>query len=166
MSILPTKDSDDSKMQELCSNQPAHQLRVESQGTPGWHVSWPVAVQRLHSNDKQIVSPPFEVAGAVFRLMLKPKEIGKGKGKSGFRHARGQGHVELKCEVGSDVTLADLCFSVSINGRRSMSVTHNFARTPVGCFPRGTEDWDFAGAVNKCLVPPAFTVHLDLEPSL
>jgi len=146
------------------SSQSMHQLRVDYLGMRGWYVSWPVAVHRLQTTDKQIVSPAFEVAGAVFRLMLKPREMATGRGKSGFRHARGRGHVELKCVGGSDVTLADLHLSLTIKGKRLGPISHNFASTPVVCLPR--EEWNFAGAVDNSSTNQIFTVHLHLVPSM
>jgi len=146
-----------------CSSQLVRQLRVECFGTQGWHVNWPVAVARLKSSDKQIVSPAFEVMGAVFKLMLKPKAMGNGKGESGFRKAKGRGHIELKCEVGSAATLPAMVFSFTINGICRGPVIHDFTGAPVACLPRETE-WNFLGAVDKSSPTQnqTFTVHLDI----
>lgn len=157
----------ESKLEDVLDrpSQIARQLRVTCLDTQGWNISWPVAVQRLQTNDKQIVSQAFEVAGAVFRLMLKPREMTTGTGKSGFRLAHGHGHVELKCEVGSDLTLADLHLSLTINGKRLGPSRHNFACTPVACLPREAQEWNFARAADKS-APQLFTVHVNLVPSM
>jgi len=133
-----------------CSSQLVRQLRVECFGTQGWHVNWPVAVARLKSSDKQIVSPAFEA-------------MGNGKGESGFRKAKGRGHIELKCEVGSAATLPAMVFSFTINGICRGPVIHDFTGAPVACLPRETE-WNFLGAVDKSSPTQnqTFTVHLDI----
>jgi len=167
LSFKAAQETRSSRLREIrgSSPEPVRQLRVEFLDTKRWNVVWPVVVQRLQTSDRQIVSPPFEVAGAVFRLMLKPKEPSKGKGKLGFRHARGRGHVELKCEVGSDITVTDLRLSLTINGKRRGPMSHSFTRAQIACLPQDVEEWDFAGAVSHSSNPHTFAVRLHIESS-
>jgi len=140
------------------------QLSIQCFGTQGCCVSWPVASQRLQSSDKQIISPAFEVFEAIFKLMLKPKELGSGKGKSGFRKARGRGYVELKCEVGSAVRLPEMQFSLAIDGTCRGPFTHDFTHVPVACLPRECDEWNFADYVDTSMSPHIFTIILHIAP--
>lgn len=128
-------------------------------------VFWPVAAQKLQGKDKQIVSPTFELLPDIaFRLMVKAKAIGEGKGQASFRKAKGRGYIELKCEASSSVCVPPMrfCLSLASGGQTRPPcgpVSHAFADTPVCSLPEFV--WDFDSAVESASM--TFAVRLEVQ---
>lgn len=140
--------------------------------TDAWGVSrvwWSVEARKLDGNDKQAVSPTFELvardARVAFKIMLFPAAAAAGKGQSSFKKARGQGVVQLKCE--SDPLPAAVHFFVRISvGSAPLRgpVAHSFSRSAVCGLPAEMERFDFRAAVDRG--NRMFTVCLELAPQL
>lgn len=134
---------------------------------------WTVDARRLRGNDKQVVSPSFEMCfgdglpKAVFKLMLYPIVVSSCKGGASFKMARSWGYVQLKCESELPRADADLSVAISVgDGARSQPwrgpVVHNFSSNAV-CGPSRPEDqWDFGAAVDEASM--TFAVRVEVAP--
>ncbi|CAK8995822.1 Tyr recombinase domain-containing protein [Durusdinium trenchii] len=81
-------------------------------------VRWKVDARKLDSQEKQILSPEFELqlpglGLKPFRIMILAKET-KGKGGRGFVKAGGKGRLFVKCETSSLAQARAMAFRVSV----------------------------------------------------
>merc|ERR1719424_210677 len=66
-------------------------------------IIWTVDARKLEKNDKQAVSPQFELCfgprcpSVIFQIMISPKVINEGKGGCCFKKSHGQGSLQLRC---------------------------------------------------------------------
>merc|ERR1712187_757942 len=117
-----------------------------------FRICWTVDARKLRGNDKQAVSPPFDLSfgtrlpNVTFKMMIYPKIIHAEKGGASFKKARGKGHIQLKCESELPAGSAKVSFCLSIGSKNSMKtprgpVFHDFSSSAVCGL---SEEWDFA----------------------
>lgn len=114
-------------------------------------VRWTVDARKLESQDKQILSPQFDLyskEGTItpFRLMILAKET-RGKGCRGFCKAKGHGRLFMKCESSSVSEMAPVAFRVTVGPgtaaeKSKVLEAHQFADHSCCPFQEGKEDWD------------------------
>jgi hypothetical protein len=140
-----------------------------------YRVTWTADARKLRSNDKQAVSPPFELSlgpqfpRVIFKMMAYPKIMGDGKGGASFKKANGRGFVQLKCESELTDVVGAITFRISIGNAPTAQaprgpVAHNFASSAVCGLPRenGVEEWDFSAVVDQESL--TFVVCLEMMP--
>eukprot|EP00929_Paragymnodinium_shiwhaense_P115671 TRINITY_DN8468_c0_g1_i1.p1 TRINITY_DN8468_c0_g1~~TRINITY_DN8468_c0_g1_i1.p1 ORF type:complete len:432 (+),score=86.02 TRINITY_DN8468_c0_g1_i1:225-1520(+) len=150
----------------------------------GYMIAWNVDARKLRGNDKQAVSPAFEVpllypsvevATGIFKMMIYPKAVSDGKGGSSFKKARGRGIVQVKCE--SDLPFREagrVRFRISVgNGRERPAqqhghawelrgpAEHDFSHNAVAGLPKEKEEWDFNAVTDQESL--TFEVRLELQ---
>jgi len=87
------------------SPQPQTLTRVFSISRNAFRINWTVDARKLRGNDKQAVSPPFELSfgpghpSVTFKMMIYPKVSSENKGGASFKKAKGKGSIQLKCEA-------------------------------------------------------------------
>jgi len=99
-------------------------------------LDWTVDSRKLNSDNRQIVSPSFELLcgpreeSTTFKLIIFPVAS---KRERSFKQANGKGYVKLKCETPLGESVGNLEFRISIgNGQEFKSprppvpVVHNF----------------------------------------
>lgn len=154
--------------------QPQTLTRHYSTNSGYFRVHWTVDARKLRGNDKQAVSPPFELSfgnqfpNVTFKLMLYPKVVNDAKGGASFKKARGRGYVQLKCEAELSEAIANVSFRVSIGSGVSMQeprgpVSHNFSSSAVCGLPKEQEEWDFSNVVDQESM--TFVVCLEIVPA-
>jgi hypothetical protein len=139
-----------------------------------YRVCWTVDGRKLRGNEKQTVSPPFELSfgpdhpNVTFKMMIYPEMINEGKGGSCFRKSNGRGFVQLKCEAELPASIAKVTFRISIGSGKNMKeargpVEHDFASSAVCGLPKDREIWDFQEVVNQN--SQTFVVCLEIVPT-
>jgi hypothetical protein len=136
----------------------ARQIKVDKFGTGtgvmGVAVDWPVDASKFKGNDRQIVSPSFEISpGVACKLMIQPNFVGERKGQGGFKKAKGKGSIHLKCEANTSIDVPNLSFSLTIGTNGSWQPTRgpvpfSFSNGSVCSLPQD-EEWDFSRAVGN-----------------
>lgn len=119
-------------------------------------VRWKVDARKLESQEKQILSPEFELqlpglGSKPFRIMILAKET-KGKGGRGFIKAGGKGRLFVKCETSSLTQARPIAFRVSVGPNVVESkgpLWHLFTDQPCCPLQESNEDWDLQPAVDK-----------------
>jgi len=139
-----------------------------------FEVQWFVDARKLRGNDKQAVSPPFELplglhgaARAVFKLMIYAKSTTDRKGGACFKKARGRGTIQLKCQGDVLEASGDASFRIAIgSGVRAQPprgpIAHNFASNAVRGLEEEEEEWDFATVIDDESL--TFLVKLEFVP--
>lgn len=145
-----------------------------------FQVDWTVDARKFRGNDRQVVSPPFEMPlvassssedGLVtFKLMLCALAQGERHTGLSFKKSAGKGMVLLKCEGDVQESVADVEFRISIGGAaghpRSQPrgpASHNFARCAVGGLPEEQAEWEFNHAVDEASL--TLLVRVEAIPS-
>jgi len=134
---------------------------------------WWVDARKLRGNDKQAVSPPFEMSsgdsfpGVTFKMMIYPKVMNDQKGGASFKKARGKGLVQLKCEAELSEATANFSFRISIGTGENKQAprgpkVHNFAASAVCGLDKDEEEWDFQSVVDPESM--TFVVCLEIAP--
>lgn len=139
-------------------------LRLLGLEVVGSRVSWTLDARKLESRDKQIVSPPFELAvghsgSAEFRMMLHPKVVSNERRGGSFAKAKGCGFVQVKSAAGLQDRVA-LGVTVGTPADR-VPVVHDFAESAVLSLPKDGGVWDLRGAVDR--ETRTLTIVLDLD---
>lgn len=154
--------------------QPQTLTRAFSISSGFFRVHWTVDARKLRGNDKQAVSPPFELSfGAAFnhvtfKMMIYPKVMNDNKGGASFKKAKGRGYIQLKCEAELSEAVAQVRFRLSIGGSAGKSeeprgpMLHNFAQSAVCGLPKEMEEWDFNSVVDNDSM--TFVVCLEIVP--
>jgi len=147
--------------------QPQTLSRSQSQGSGRSWIHWTVDARKLRGNDKQAVSPPFDLGGhfsqVTFKMMLYPTAINDGKGGASFKKARGRGYVQLKCEAELLEAAANVSFRIHVGKQPPRGpVQHNFLHSAVCGLPKEIEEWDFGAAVDNESM--TFVVCLEIIP--
>jgi hypothetical protein len=125
---------------------------------PGYlHAHWSLDARKLRSNDKQAVSPSFDLPikdgpKGPFKIIVLPKPTSGGHGGECFKKANGRGMLQLKCESDVFEAFTRLTFSFAIGRGTARQgpctpVTHDFAANAMAEGCRAVE-WDLAGAVD------------------
>jgi len=155
------------------SPQPQTLTRTFSINSACFRVHWTVDARKLRGNDKQAVSPPFELSfgsqfpNVTFKMMIYPKIVNDSKGGASFKKAKGRGYVQLKCEAELSEAIANVQFRISIgSGDRQEDprgpVSHNFSSSAVCGLPKDLEEWDFQSVVDQESM--TFVVCLEIVP--
>ena len=110
-------------------------------------VRWRVDGNRLESHTERILSPEFQLRvgpeALSFRLVALAKETG-GKNGAGFRKAKGQGSLELKCVSQVPAHAPDITVRTTIANHTAPTVRHSFVEKTCCPLPHGNlTDWDF-----------------------
>eukprot|EP00442_Polarella_glacialis_P008818 CAMPEP_0115083666 /NCGR_PEP_ID=MMETSP0227-20121206/20719_1 /TAXON_ID=89957 /ORGANISM="Polarella glacialis, Strain CCMP 1383" /LENGTH=422 /DNA_ID=CAMNT_0002472163 /DNA_START=59 /DNA_END=1327 /DNA_ORIENTATION=+ len=153
--------------------QPQTLTRAFSVKSGFFRVHWTVDARKLRGNDKQAVSPPFELSfgsqfpNVTFKMMIYPKAVSDSKGGASFKKARGHGYVQLKCEAELSEAIANVAFRISIGSGDKMQpprgpVAHNFSSSAVCGLPKEQEEWDFESV--KDTDSMTFVVCLEIVP--
>lgn len=155
--------------------QPQTLTRAISVTTEAQRVLWTVDARKLTGNDKQAVSPPFELCfgqqgegkGATFKMMLYPKLSNDSKGSSTFKRCNGRGFVLLKCEAEFTTEIVPVSFRIAIGmgDRRQPArgpATHDFSKSAVCGLPPSEEEWCFNDVVD--FESMTFVICLEIVP--
>jgi len=153
--------------------QPQTLTRTFSINSACFRVHWVVDARKLRGNDKQAVSPPFELSfgsqfpNVTFKMMIYPKIVNDSKGGASFKKAKGRGYVQLKCEAELSEAIANVSFRISIGSGDKHEeprgpVSHNFSSSAVCGLPKDLEEWDFASVVDQESM--TFVVCLEIVP--
>lgn len=138
-----------------------------------YQVIWTVDARKLKGNDKQAVSPPFDIVfGATqvtFKMMIYPRAHDESKGGASFKKSRGQGFIQLKCEGDLSAGGEAVTFWLSIGSQTFREsdrgpAQHNFVHSAVCGLPRTLEDWDFLKAIDHDSM--TFNVYLTVVPHI
>eukprot|EP00441_Pelagodinium_beii_P046246 CAMPEP_0197620426 /NCGR_PEP_ID=MMETSP1338-20131121/1250_1 /TAXON_ID=43686 ORGANISM="Pelagodinium beii, Strain RCC1491" /NCGR_SAMPLE_ID=MMETSP1338 /ASSEMBLY_ACC=CAM_ASM_000754 /LENGTH=395 /DNA_ID=CAMNT_0043189603 /DNA_START=52 /DNA_END=1239 /DNA_ORIENTATION=+ len=153
--------------------QPQTLTRAFSIQSGFFRVHWTVDGRKLRGNEKQTVSPPFQLSfgpkhpNVTFKMMIYPQKIDDGKGGSCFRKANGKGYCQLKCEAELPEELAWVTFRISIGSGSKLQgprpeVSHNFASSAVCGLRKEDEIWNFLEALDPDSM--TFVVCLEIVP--
>lgn len=135
-----------------CASVPLHVENGES-------IHWNVDGRKLESQDKQILSPEFELQlpgvpeTTPFRLMILAKET-RGKGCRGFLKAKGRGRLFIKCGCSSvPESAAAVAFRVTVGAgtdaeKSKVLRPHQFADHSCCPLQEDKEDWGLLPAVS------------------
>merc|ERR1711974_225199 len=116
-------------------------------------IPWTVDARKLKGNDKQAVSPPFELSfegnpHVIFKMMIYPTVTSEQKGGAAFKKSKGYGYVQLKCEAELQDTDAMVYWRLRVGQETRGPVKHNFSMSAVSRL-KDNELWDFTSAVNN-----------------
>lgn len=157
--------------------QPQTLTRAFSVKSGFFRVHWTVDGRKLRGNEKQTVSPPFELSfghkfpSVTFKMMIYPEMVNEGKGGSCFRKSKGRGYVQIKCEAELEESVAWASFRISIgSGSKTVGPRgpryHNFSQSAVTGLEEGpTKDehiWDFTEVLDEA--SQTFVVCLEIVP--
>jgi len=151
--------------------QPQTLMRSFSLSTCNVRIQWHVDARKLRGNDKQAVSPPFELSFGnqlvTFKMMLYPKVVSDAKGGASFKKAKGTGFVQLKCEAELSEDVAQVKFRIGIgNGslaERRGPISHNFSQSAVCGLPKDQEEFDFPSVIDADSM--TFLIVLEIVPA-
>lgn len=152
--------------------QPQTLMRAFSISSGYYRVHWTVDARKLKGNDKQAVSPPFELSfgreNVIFKMMIYPKVMNDSKGGASFKKAKGRGYVQLKCEAEIAEGVAKIKFRIGVGeganaqGPRGPQL-HNFSQSAVCGLSKDQEEWNFEEVVDKD--SQTFRVTLEIVPT-
>lgn len=141
-----------------------------------YRVSWVVDARKLKANDKQGVSPEFQIScssgsNMIFKMMMYPKAKQDGKGSVSFKKAKGRGFIQLKCES-ETVGLENCLLSFRMGTSSAIGqvgaepprgpVTHDFTQNSTCGLSRGSDEWDFSKVVDEAA--QTFVIYLEILP--
>jgi len=133
------------------SRQPQTVRSAYSTNSGVHRIFWNVDARKLRGNDKQAVSPAFELpfASIPFKMMIHPRS-----GTANFNSSRGNGFIQLKCEDELLEGDAKVSFRFFIGSGEKMQpprgpVLHDFAQNSICGLPKGQDVWDFSKAVDR-----------------
>eukprot|EP00437_Effrenium_voratum_P019734 CAMPEP_0181454436 /NCGR_PEP_ID=MMETSP1110-20121109/30236_1 /TAXON_ID=174948 /ORGANISM="Symbiodinium sp., Strain CCMP421" /LENGTH=412 /DNA_ID=CAMNT_0023578779 /DNA_START=64 /DNA_END=1302 /DNA_ORIENTATION=+ len=157
--------------------QPQTLTRAFSVKSGFFRVHWTVDGRKLRGNEKQTVSPPFELSfgpkfpSVTFKMMIYPEMVNEGKGGCCFRKSKGRGYVQIKCEAELEESVAWVSFRISIgSGNKTVGPRgpryHNFSQSAVTGLEEGPSKdehiWDFTEVLDE--VSQTFVVCLEIVP--
>jgi len=138
--------------------------------TGAYRITWYVDARKLDSNDKQAVSPAFEMSWKewaetkTFKVMLFPEAPPEVRGAYNFKKARGRGYLRLKCEDDLGPKSHFVTMRMSMGEESRGPVKHDFAQSVSCGLPKRNQVWDCKklcmDARNSMLL-----VTLDILPS-
>merc|ERR1719293_212184 len=77
--------------------------RSTSVSTGATRIEWIVDARKLRGNDKQAVSPSFDLTCGgrtlPFKMMIYPRQVCDQRGGASFKKSGGRGSVTIKCEA-------------------------------------------------------------------
>jgi len=139
-------------------------MRFKCPNTGMCCLRWTIDAKKLRGNDRNAVSPLFELSNAVlgltlgFKMLIYAKVSNAGTSGASFRVADGQGLIQLKCEAARhDIASIPMTFWLSAGRGRGAGaqqmprgpVQHDFAQSGVCGLAKDHEIWDFNGSVDK-----------------
>lgn len=139
-------------------------LSVQQHTSTGASVTWTMTAAKLHSKDRTIVSPIFDLpmgSQMPFRLVVQAKR--KSAGES-FARAKGIGCVHLKCEAPTGIVPGSVCLELRMSvGDLPLRgpVSADLARESVVCLPPLQQFWNLRAAVDA--PSKTLTVSVSLE---
>jgi len=153
--------------------QPQTLTRTFSNASCTHRIHWHVDARKLKGNDKQAVSPAFELyfgpdfPSVTFKMMIYPKVVSDTKGGASFKKAKGKGFVQLKCEAELSEAVATVAFRIgcgqgALTQAMRGAIRHNFSHSAVCGLPKDQEEWDFTTVV--CPESQTFLVILEIVP--
>lgn len=158
---------------EKTARQPQTLTKVFDPGTGTTCVRWTVDARKLRGNDKQAVSPSFDLhfgshaPKVPFKMMLCPNSPNFGRGGACFKKACGRGFVQLKCESVLSGTTGKVIFRFGIgNDRKKLTacgspIEHDFSELAICDNEQSRFEWDFNKAVDQ--VSMTFDVLLEIK---
>mmetsp|Transcript_98930 Transcript_98930/g.175267 ORF Transcript_98930/g.175267 Transcript_98930/m.175267 type:complete len:467 (+) Transcript_98930:45-1445(+) len=168
-SCMDSYDDDE----DILRSPQAQMLKCKTSRNGMHRVCWVVDARKLRANDKQAVSPPFELhlghgerkQAATFKMMIYPKCSGDAaQGAGCFKKAQGFGVIQVKCEAELSEEFAQVTYRMSIgSGSKAQTPragTHNFAHNAVCGLPKGKDLWNFNSVVHNG--PMIFLVVLEM----
>jgi len=134
-----------------------HSLEWVHEAKGSLQVCWKVDARKLRGNDKQAVSPPFELPlgpsgrSMKLRIVIYPKTPDS-RNPVNFRSSKGKGYVQVKCESDELGESAPVSLTLSVgSGRLAQPARdlghHDFARNGICGLSRDKDTWDFSSAV-------------------
>mmetsp|Transcript_135946 Transcript_135946/g.271211 ORF Transcript_135946/g.271211 Transcript_135946/m.271211 type:complete len:391 (-) Transcript_135946:461-1633(-) len=153
--------------------QPQTLTRAFCVNTGCFRTLWWADARKLRGNDKQAVSPPFDLSfgdsfpSMTFKMMIYPKAMNDLKGGASFKKAKGRGLVQLKCEAELSGAIANFSFRISIGmGDKKQAPrgpkVHNFSASAVCGLDKDVEEWDFQSVVDAKSM--TFVVCVEIVP--
>lgn len=112
-------------------------LHCDTLDSGAFRVRWAVESRKFKSNDKSIVSAPFEVpalAPATFKLVVAAKQVSESRRGNSFRKAKGGACVQLKCQTEPEGSQADMTFRIDVSGqgiKEALDCRHDFRLSPL-----------------------------------
>jgi len=146
------------------------QLDMGHMGLGCTQVFWAVDARKLDSQDKQQVSPSFEVCfpgheSQTFHLIIYPTVVNDGRRGAGFKKAKGRGRLVLKCQsLELPASFPQVAFWFSVGKAQNTMPRgwcHNFIEQSCGALPKGKDQWDFKAAVDDS---KTVTVSVYVQP--
>jgi hypothetical protein len=153
-------------------------LSMNHDGSGSYEVRWTVDARKLKGNDKQAVSPPFDLRfsdahpAVTFKMMMYPADkthaATDGKSGSTFKRAGGHGTIQLKCEGDLASSDASIAFALAIGSaskpkQPKRNGEHRFSQSAVCGLPKdGKEIWDFDSVKDSS--SQTFYVYLTVQP--
>jgi hypothetical protein len=139
-------------------------------------VHWAVDSRKLEGQDKQAVSPVFKVdlpgcGPTPFKLVLHPKATSDTKHGAGFKKAKGQGRIVLKCEAQMPESHSEISFRMGVGRAGDGSKTLQAVRGPQSAdfcehtchgLAKHEENWDFTASVEDSRT---FVVTVEIAPT-
>lgn len=132
--------------------------RSTSVSSRATRIEWIVDSRKLRGNDKQAVSPSFDLTCGgrqlPFKMMIYPKQVTEQKGGASFKKSKGRGSVTIKCEADVHHGSTPLKFRIYTGQGTSKQpprgpVEHDFSASAVCMLPRNIEEWDFQEVVDR-----------------
>jgi len=136
-------------------------------------IHWAVDAKKFDSQDKQHVSPQFDVRFPghevqTFQLVIYPTVVNDGRRGAGFKKAKGRGRIVLKCqssELPPSFPHASFRLSIGKGAQRQPvrgPVAHDFCEQRCGGLPKRKEEWDFKSGVDTSRT---VTITMELAPT-
>lgn len=143
-------------------------IRTRSVNSAAIRIHWSVSGTKLKSNDRQIVSPTFELnfgehSPVPFKLLIFPEVSGTGKGCAGFKKAKGHGFIKIKCEKDlSSIQNASVKFRISVGkGLPRGPVERDFGKNNTHGLGKEEEMWD----LNQGVESGSLLICLEVVPA-
>lgn len=132
---------------------------------------WTMDARKLKGNDKQAVSPAFELSfgpqcpSATFKMIVYPKVSEAGKGGSSFKKSNGRGFVNLKCEGEIPESVADVRVRFGIGSgvcKQDMRgpIDHNFCASAICGLDKEEDVWDLRSVLDSATNTLVVSVEL------
>jgi len=132
--------------------------RSTSVSTRAARIEWNVDARKLRGNDKQAVSPSFDLSCGgrtlPFKMMIYPKQIPEQRGGASFKKSKGRGSITIKCEADVHHGTTPLTFRIytgqGVNKQIPRGpVEHDFSASAICTLPRSIEEWDFQEVADR-----------------
>lgn len=142
-----------------------------------YFICWVVDARKLYNgNEKQAVSPPFDIClgprfpKVTFKLMIYAKASADARGGATFKKAGAKGFVQLKCEEDVTEAASPVNFSLTIGNESHKEETrgpvlHNFGKRAACGLLKSQELWNFNDVVDKDSMTFNVLLEMQLHPT-